>query len=141
MSTFDAKSYNWAKCVPEILVENFETSLSFYKALGFVDMYQREGFAYLEYQGAQFMIDARSGAWETGPMEKPYGRGVNFQILTNNLDTLISKLAAANIPLYEPKKEKRRDLGGQEGVFLECLVQDPDGYLLRFQQKSRTISL
>jgi hypothetical protein len=134
MTVFDAKNYEWAKCVPEILVDDFKVSLAFYRLLGFVDMYQREGFAYLEYQGAQFMIDERGGNWETGPMEKPYGRGINFQFTTDELDQLIDRLNKAGISLYEGKKEKWRDLGGQMEGSVEFLVQDPDGYLLRFLQ-------
>lgn len=132
--TFDAKTYAWAKCVPEILVTNFEASLAFYRMLGFKDMYQRPNFAYMEYQGAQFMIDQRSGTWETGEMEAPFGRGVNFQFSTDELDALIVRLEKAGVPLYEGKKEKWRELGGHKGGSVEFLVQDPDGYLLRFLQ-------
>ena len=60
MTPFNPKTYAWAKCVPEILVQNFETSLSFYRLLGFADMYQRENFAYLDYHGAQLMIQERN---------------------------------------------------------------------------------
>ena len=134
MTEFDAKTYNWARCTPEILVSNFQASLAFYKMLGFVDMYQRENFAYLDYQGAQFMIAQRDGGWETGEMERPFGRGVNFQFSTNELDALMARVEKAGLPLYEGKKEKWRDLGGHKGGSVEYLVQDPDGYLLRFHQ-------
>ena len=134
MTDFNPKEYNWAKCVPEILVDNFDISLSFYKLLGFIDIYQRKNFAYLEYQGAQFMIAQRDNWWETGPLERPYGRGVNFQFLTDELDKLIVKLAGAGLELYEGRKEKWRDLGGHKGGSIEFLIQDPDGYLLRFLQ-------
>ena len=130
--TFDAKTYNWARCTPEVLVTNFQTSLAFYKMLGFVDMYQREKFAYLDYQGAQFMIAQRDGCWETGELQRPFGRGVNFQFSTNELDALMARIEKAGLPLYEEKKEKWRDLGGRKGGSVEFLVQDPDGYLLRF---------
>jgi hypothetical protein len=131
---FNAKEYKWARCVPEILVTDFQTSLTFNKLLGFVDMYQRKNFAYLDYQGAQIMIDQRNGYWETGEMTTPYGRGVNFQFSTSEIDSLIKRLTQANIPLYEGKTENWRDLGGQQGGSVEFLVQDPDGYLLRFMQ-------
>lgn len=134
MSSFDAKTYAWAKCMPEVLVTNFQASLSFYRMLGFVDMYQRENFAYLDYQGAQFMIAQRDNWWETAEMERPFGRGVNFQITTNELDALLLRLKEAGVELYEEKKEKWRDLGGCSGGFREFLVQDPDGYLLRFSE-------
>lgn len=135
MNRFNPATYDWAKCVPEILVTDFQRSLRFYKLLGFIDRYQRPNFAYLEYRGAQFMIAQRDDYWETAPMEQPFGRGVNFQFLTDELDTLINRLKNAGILLYEEKHEKWRDLGGVQGGSLEFLVQDPDGYLLRFQQK------
>jgi catechol 2,3-dioxygenase-like lactoylglutathione lyase family enzyme len=135
MTNFNPLTYAWALCVPEILVEDFDRSLAFYQFLGFTDVYQRPHFAYLEYQNAQFMIAQRDNWWETGVMEKPYGRGVNFQFSTTELDALIGKLNHAGIALYEAKQEKWRDLGGHRGGSVEFLVQDPDGYLLRFLQK------
>jgi catechol 2,3-dioxygenase-like lactoylglutathione lyase family enzyme len=132
MSQFNPKKYAWAKCVPEILVTDFQKSLNFYRLLGFSDMYQRSKFAYLEYKGAQFMIFQRDGSWETGDMHTPFGRGVNFQFSTDELDTIIEKLTKAGISLYEPKHEKWRDIGGVKIGSTEFLVQDPDGYLLRF---------
>ena len=134
MEKFDAKTYAWAKCVPEILVTDFQTSLAFYKMLGFIDMYQRENFAYLDYQGAQFMIAQRDNWWETGDMKLPFGRGVNFQFSTRDLDEIMGRVEKAGLSFYEAKKEKWRDLGGQKGGSIEFLVQDPDGYLLRFMQ-------
>lgn len=134
MPHFDSENYAWAKCVPEILVRDFQKSLHFYRLLGFVDRYQREKFAYLEYDGAQFMICEQDGSWETADMAVPYGRGVNFQFSTNEIDRLIAALTNAAIPLYEPKHEKWRDIGGVQMGSAEFLVQDPDGYLLRFSQ-------
>ncbi len=78
------------------------------------------------------MIYQRDGSWETGDMHAPFGRGVNFQLSTDELDTIIEKLTKADISLYEPKHEKWRDIGGVKIGSTEFLVQDPDGYLLRF---------
>jgi catechol 2,3-dioxygenase-like lactoylglutathione lyase family enzyme len=131
---FHPKTYNWAPCVSELLVTDFDKSKAFYHFLGFKSVYERQGFAYMEYQGAQFMIAQQDNYWETGPMERPYGRGVNFQFATTELDSLIEKLKNAGIVLYAEKKEKWRDLAGVQGGSIEFLVQDPDGYLLRFMQ-------
>lgn len=140
MDDFDPRTYAWAPLVPEILVSNFDKSLQFYHMVGFKSVYERKGFAYLSYQSAQFMIAQRDNWWETGDMVYPYGRGVNFQFSTDELDTLIERLKAAGIALYEDKKEKWRDLGGHKGGSVEFLVQDPDGYLLRFLQHIDTPS-
>lgn len=135
MTNFDADTYDWARLTPEILVEDFAASLAFYRMLGFRDLYQRSGFAYLDYCGAQFMIAQRDNYWETGAMERPFGRGVNFQFATDELDAMMERVAQAGFPLYEGKKEKWRDLGGKRRGSVEFLIQDPDGYLLRFLQK------
>lgn len=134
MTDFDPHTYDWAKCVPELLVDEFNRSLGFYQMLGFTAMYQRDGFAYLDYHNAQLMIAQRNDWWETATMERPYGRGVNLQFSTHELDALIDRLTTANIALYEAKQEKWRDLGSHQGGSWEFLVQDPDGYLLRFLQ-------
>ena len=52
-----------AMLVPELIVSNFERSLKFYtQVLGFSQLYARaeEGFAFLDRNGAQLMIDERS---------------------------------------------------------------------------------
>ena len=135
MTGFDADHYDWARLTPEVLVEDCAASLAFYVILGFKALYLRTNFAYLEYRGAQFMIAQRDNYWETGTLEHPFGRGVNFQFSTDELDALMERVAQAGIPLYEGKKEKWRDLGGKRRWSVEFLVQDPDGYLLRFLQK------
>ncbi|HEY0800342.1 MAG TPA: hypothetical protein VGD54_05825 [Steroidobacteraceae bacterium] len=75
----------FAKLVSELLVEDLCESLYFWReALGFEIAYQRpeQKFVYLERpEGAKTMLCERSGRRrETAPMEKPYGRGVMFQI-------------------------------------------------------------
>src|ERR1043166_9411483 len=118
---FNPKTYAWAKCVPEVLVTDFQASLAFYKRLGFVDVYQRENFAYLDYQGAQFMIAQRDGWWETGAMDRPFGRGVNFEFSTSELDALMNRLEQAGIAPYEGKTEEWRDWSGHRGGSVEFL--------------------
>lgn len=135
MSAFDPTTYAWAPCVPELLVENFQTSLAFYKSLGFIDMYQRENFAYLDYHGAQLMIAQRDNYWETAEMVKPYGRGINLQFATHELDHLLTIVHQNGYTLYQDRYEKWRDLGCTKGGSSEFLILDPDGYLIRFLQK------
>lgn len=133
--SFDPKAYEWATMAAELLVDDLEISKAFYvDMLGFVCMYEREGFAYLDYHGAQIMICRRDGSWETGAMQKPFGRGLNLQITTADLDVLLNKVKDAHWPVYEGPYDRMRILGEGEGDFREFLVQDPDGYLLRFSQ-------
>jgi predicted enzyme related to lactoylglutathione lyase len=137
MTDFNPDTYDWARCVPELLVDDYQASLEFYKMIGFqVDFDRAENrFAYISYKGAQLMLDQRHGSyWETAEMVRPYGRGINLQIETDEIDVLIDRFKEAGVPLYEEKKEKRRRVGQEESGWCEFLVQDPDGYLLRFLQ-------
>ena len=78
-----AADFTWAQLVPEMLISDLSTSLRFWRDLcGFRVVFDRpeEGFAYLDRDGAQIMLDQRglTRDWETGAMEAPFGRGVNF---------------------------------------------------------------
>ncbi len=124
--------------VPELSISDFEKSIEFYtKILGFSIEYQRveEGFAYLSLGEAQIMIDQidKGRTWKTGDFEHPLGRGVNFQIeVVDNIETLLEKLRQNNIELFlEPEEKWYRKNDFQVGN-KQFLVQDPDGYLLRF---------
>lgn len=124
----------WAKLVCELLVEDVVISRGFWQSiLGFEVAYQRpeQGFAYLENaEGAQIMLCQRSGNWETGPLEKPFGRGVMFQIFVDNLSNVRAALERNNHPLYAGPREVWRRWGDREGGKREIVIQDPDGYLI-----------
>jgi hypothetical protein len=81
------------------------------------------------------MVDqiAKTRTWKTGEFEHPLGRGVNLQIQTvEKLDTLLSRLRRNNVPLFMEPEEKWYRKGDHEVGNRQFLVQDPDGYLLRF---------
>jgi len=133
-----AADFAWAPLVPELSVTDLRQSLRFWRDLcGFAVVFDRpeEGFAYLDLGvGAQIMLDQRglTRDWETGPMEKRYGRGVNFQVRVSSLDPILASLAGANWPLFLAPEEKWYRTGGAETGVRQFLVQDPDGYLVRF---------
>jgi catechol 2,3-dioxygenase-like lactoylglutathione lyase family enzyme len=126
----------WAKLVPELCVDDINATLKFYvEVLAFDMKYGRpeDGFAYLDKEGAQIMIEqVNEDRWLTGALEKPYGRGINFQIEIADVDTLYQKLLDLKYSLFMEIEEKwyRADdiLTGSK----QFLIQDPDGYLLRF---------
>lgn len=130
----------WAALVPELAVTDVQTSLAFYtRLLGFEVVYDRPEtrFAYLQRGEAQLMLDqhAEGVGWGTGAaLERPFGRGINLQIEVESLEPLLARLAEANYPLFVQPEENwyRQDdvLHGNR----EFLVQDPDGYLLRFSE-------
>lgn len=138
MTRFDPASHDWRPLVPELIVDDLATSLRFWRdRLGFRVLYERpaEGFVYLEREGAEVMLEALGErSWVVAPMERPFGRGINLQIETRSLTTLLDALADAEWPLYRQPEERWYAVGDQEAGQRQFVVQDPDGYLLRFAQ-------
>ena len=108
-------------------------SLDFHTRLvGAEVAYSRPGFAYLELGAAQWMLEQGPSYWETGPPDLPMGRGINFQIEIADVDALAERMAQANVCLFRPVAENWYRADTLERGQRELLVQDPDGYLLRF---------
>lgn len=123
--------------VPELLVTDINKSLAFWRdVLGFDVAFHRleKGFAYLDRNGVQVMLDQRNDNWETGEMEQPFGRGINLQMTVPAIAPLLEALEKAQWPLYQGPYEKWRHTGDVQSGCREFLVQDPDGYLLRFYE-------
>ncbi|WP_017219635.1 bleomycin resistance protein [Moritella dasanensis] len=128
----------WNPMVPELMVSDFEKSLDFYtRLLGFAIRIRRDDpdFVYLEQGQVQLMLEqVSSSAWNTGELLAPFGRGINFQIELPDIEPLLTRLQSSQIPLYRDVKEAWYDIGDKLSGEREFLVQDPDGYLLRFTQ-------
>jgi catechol 2,3-dioxygenase-like lactoylglutathione lyase family enzyme len=129
--------FTWARLVPELLVTDLNASLRFWRDLcGFNVAFDRlyEGFAYLDLDGAQIMLEERdrNRNWIVGPMEAPLGRGVNFQIGVRTIHPILASLAGVDWPLFMKPEEKWYKTGDVETGVHQFLVQDPDGYLVRF---------
>ena len=127
-----------SRLIPEIDVSDLDRSLAFYVGVvGFRVVYDRpeERFAFLDLDGARLTLEEAAGPgrrFHTAPLERPYGRGVNFQIEVANVDALVERVRKAGFDPIIPIEERwyRRDeieLGNRQFV-----VGDPDGYLLRF---------
>jgi catechol 2,3-dioxygenase-like lactoylglutathione lyase family enzyme len=129
--------------IPELSVVDFRRSLSFYvEILNFSVAYTREeeGFAFLTLGNAQLMIDQidRGRTWATGPLNYPLGRGVNFSIQVDRLEPLLEQLRDHGIELFMEPEEKWYRVGNHQKGNMQFIVQDPDGYLLRFVQQKGT---
>lgn len=125
----------WATLVPELMVANLEHSLDVYTRLfGFVINYTRPGFAYLSLGRIQWMLEQvrPDNSWLTGPLEKPFGRGINFQLQTPDVQALYQRLLDNNYPIFVSLKTSQYAEGAEIHEQAEFLVLDPDGYLLRF---------
>ena len=126
--------------VPELSVTDYEASRHFWCDLvGFSLRYERleEGFGYLVLGNAHLMLDQISlgRTWETGPLELPLGRGINFEVQVDNLDPALQRIISAGWPIFVEPEEKWYRAGDIEIGVRQFLVQDPDGYLLRLQQE------
>lgn len=132
------------KLVPEFLVTDLKSSLNFWcSLLGFKIVYDRpeEDFAYLDLDGAQIMLEQMSSdgrRWITGPMEKPFGRGINFQIEVADVRYQLKLLAAASWPLFMEMEEKWYRADSHQVGVRQFLVQDPDGFLVRLSSNIGT---
>jgi len=78
--------------------------------------------------------ELRAGEKEKEKLEYPFGKGINFQIETDSVQTIIDSLNKRNYSL----KRGIKDNWYRENNILhgcrEILVTDPDGYLLRFSE-------
>lgn len=130
----------WNQMVPELDVFNLAESLYFYtNIIGFKIVYNREEdkFAFLQFEDVQIMIqeiDKENNKWETGKLEYPLGIGINFQIDVTNIDEIYNRLKNSDYKIFVEMEDHwyRKD-----NILMGCrefLVQDPNGYLLRFSQ-------
>lgn len=122
--------------VPELTVTNFGASLSFYtKIIGFEVHYQRSNpnFAFLEREGSQLMIEEyHESGWNVADITPPLGKGINLQIETKDVTLLASAIASSGFKLFREIKTSAYETQDGPSTQKEFLVQDPDGYLLRF---------
>ncbi|GIU68109.1 bleomycin resistance protein [Candidatus Phycosocius spiralis] len=123
----------WAALVPELVVSDITASRAFYiGVLGFVLEYEREGFAYLSFGEAQIMLEQVGNHWSTGMLERPFGRGINLQIEIEDIGKFLDRIVAAGLPLFQPLQTSWYRADEVEHGQSEFLIQDLDGYLLRF---------
>jgi catechol 2,3-dioxygenase-like lactoylglutathione lyase family enzyme len=130
-------SFAFPGLVPELLVSDLTASLAFWITLcGFEILYERpeEGFAYLHRETSHLMLDQIGVGrdWITGPLDSPLGRGVNFQVSVPACAPLVERLSSSGWPLFMTPETKWYQTGDSRAGVTQFLVQDPDGYLVRF---------
>jgi len=126
-----------AALVSELRVSDIRESLSFWCGLlGFEIAFDRPAgrFVFLARERLQVMLCERNGRWEPAEMRRPFGRGVNFQMTVERVAPILASLESAGWPLYEQPRDAWYRVGDHEQGQREFLVQDPDGYVLRFAE-------
>jgi catechol 2,3-dioxygenase-like lactoylglutathione lyase family enzyme len=131
---------NWQPAlVPELYCSDLNRSMLFYvDVLGFELAYQRteEKFAFLTLGEAHLMLEqADTGRkFLAGPLERPFGRGMNLMIKVPNVVSLYAGVVTDGAPITLELEEKWYRIGDELAGNRQFVVEDPDGYLLRFFQ-------
>jgi catechol 2,3-dioxygenase-like lactoylglutathione lyase family enzyme len=126
--------------IPEFKVTDLKKSLDFYTDLAqFVIEYDRpeQSFAMLTKEGAYLMIEAPtpgSRTFDAAETVYPFGRGMHLQIKVADVQRLYDNFKDHNYPLFLDMEEKWYRRNTEEAGNKQFLVQDPDGYLLRFYE-------
>ena len=126
---------NFNRMIPELSVFDIEQTKKFYRELGFKIEYERteDKFVFMSFQDSQFMFEQiHDDGWNIGELVYPLGRGINFSIAVDDIEELYKLVNNLNIELYRELTRNIYQVNGIEEIQIEFLIQDPNGYLLRF---------
>lgn len=126
---------NFNKLIPELSVTDINKTREFYvDVLGFKICYERpeDKFIFVEKDGNQIMLEQINDNWNVGKMEYPFGRGINFEMTISDVDAVYERIEKAGIKSFMEMEIKDYECGNETVHQKQFLVQDPDGYLLRF---------
>ncbi len=121
--------------IPELSVFDILQTKNFYKELGFKIEYERqkEKFIFMSFQDSQFMFEQiHDEGWNTGELIYPLGRGINFSIAVDDIENLYTLVKIKKLEIYKKLTKSVYLVNGIEEIQMEFLIQDPNGYLLRF---------
>ncbi len=120
--------------IPELSVSDINKSKEFYLKLGLKVMYERieDKFVFLQLEDNQIMIEENNNNWNTGIMEYPYGRGINISMSIKDIDSMYKRVKEQNLELFLDLETHEYRVNNKISYDKEFLIQDPDGYLLRF---------
>lgn len=121
--------------IPELSVTDILKTKHFYvNVLGFEICYERkeDNFIFVRYEGNQIMLEQLNDNWCTGPMNYPFGRGINLEMTVSDVDALYKKVIKNKLDMFIEMETKVYKCDREEILQKQFLVQDPDGYLLRF---------
>ena len=122
------------KLIPELSVSDINKSKDFYLSLGFSVVYERvdDKFCFLELDGNQIMIEEVNENWNVGELEYPFGRGINISMEVSDIDKLYDFVKEKQYPVFRDMQIDSYQVGDRVYHDKQFLIQDLDGYLLRF---------
>lgn len=120
--------------IPELSVTDIEKSKKFYLNLGFKIMYERkeDKFCFLYFEDNQIMIEEINNNWNVDEMKYPFGNGINISMTVSDIDSFYESIISKKIVLFRKIKTSKYRVDDIIYEDKEFLLQDPDGYLLRF---------
>ena len=120
--------------IPELSVTDIEKSKEFYLNLGFKIMYERkeDKFCFLYLEDNQIMIEEINNNWNVGEMKYPFGNGINISMTVSDIDSFYENIISKKFVLFRKIKTSKYRVDDIIYEDKEFLLQDPDGYLLRF---------
>ncbi len=120
--------------IPELSVSDISKSKEFYLSLGFEVKYERaeDKFCFLQLEDNQIMIQENNGVWATGEVSYPYGREINISMAVSDVSSMYDRLKKKGLKLFLDLEVHSYRVDDIEYKDMEFLIQDPDGYLLRF---------
>ena len=121
--------------IPELSVFDILQTKNFYEELGFKIEYERqeEKFVFMSFQDSQFMFEQiHDEGWNTGELIYPLGRGINFSIAVDDIENLYTLVKSKKLEIFKRLTKSVYLVNGIEEIQMEFLIQDPNGYLLRF---------
>ena len=121
--------------IPELSVFDIVQTKNFYEELGFKIEYERPEvkFVFMSFQDSQFMFEQiHDEGWSTGELIYPLGRGINFSIAVDDIENLYTLVKSKKLEIYKKLTKSAYLVNGIEEIQMEFLIQDPNGYLLRF---------
>ena len=120
--------------IPELSVSNIEKSKKFYENLGFKIIYERieNKFCFMQIEDNQIMIEEKNDNWSVGKLEYPYGNGINISMAISDIENMYNELKRKQIDFFMDIKVSEYRVNGKIYQDKEFLIQDSDGYLLRF---------
>ena len=121
--------------IPELSVSDIERTKRFYiDVLGFKIEYERPEnlFVFVSKDNCQLMLEQVNGNWSVGELVYPFGRGINLEMTVSDVDALYQRVLENQIPVFRELTVNEYRENDSVIIQKQFLIQDPDGYLLRF---------